>query len=91
MLRRFVGKGFLFALTVNLTLFLSTVKAGNFAIHSFVMVTPHAYMMGFVPLIIIHLTTLNHFGLGFTVFSGEVLPFLSMTYSLPLASLCDTW
>jgi hypothetical protein len=90
MLRRFVGKGFLFALTVNLTLFLPAIKAGNFAVYCFVMVTPHAYMMCLVPLVIIHLTTLNHFGLGFTVFNGEVLPFLSITYSLPSASLCDT-
>ena len=90
MLQRFVSKGFLFALAVNLTLFFPAIKAGHFAVCCFVMVTPHTDMMFLVPLVIIHLTTLNHFGLGFTVFSGEVLPFLSMVYSLPLASLCDT-
>jgi hypothetical protein len=90
MLRRFVGKGFLFALTVNLTLFLSAIKASYHALCCVIAVTPHTYMMAFVPLVVIHLTTLNHFGLGFMVFSGEVLPFLSITYSLPSASLCDT-
>ena len=72
-------------------LFFSTVKASYHALCCVIAVTPHTYVMCLVPLIVIHLTTLNHFGLGFTVFNGEVLPFLSMVYSLPLASLCDTW
>jgi hypothetical protein len=76
MLRRFVGKGFLFAFTVNLTLFLSAIKAGNFAVYCFVMVTSHAYMVGFVPLVIIHLTTFKYLGLALR--SGIALPLLSM-------------
>jgi hypothetical protein len=85
MLRRFVGKGFLFALTVNLTLFLPAIKAGNFAVYCFVMVTPHAYMMCLVPLVICHLTTFNHF--GFALCNGIDLPLLSIAYDFPLASL----
>jgi hypothetical protein len=73
MLRRFVAKGFLFALTVNLTLFLPAIKAGNFAVYCFVMVTPHAYMMCLVPLVIRHLTTFKYLGLALR--SGIALPF----------------
>jgi hypothetical protein len=76
MLRRFVSKGFLFAFTVNLTLFLPAIEAGNFAVYSFVMMTPHAYMVSFIPLVICHFTTFKYLGLALR--SGIALPLLSI-------------